>query len=117
SREPLMPHLLSTEGPALAVGDVNGDSLDDVYVGGARGQAGRLFVQQRDGTFRPSNDRVFAADSLFEDVDAVFFDADGDGHLDLYVVSGGNELSADDDALQERMYIKDVKGNLPRDRN
>src|SRR5438046_952062 len=112
-----MPHLLSAEGPALAVGDVDGDGLDDIYVGGAKWQAGRLFLQQRDGTFRPSApvDRVFQADRLSEDVDAVFFDANGDGHPDLYVVSGGNEFWGDDAALQDRLYVNDGHGHFARD--
>ncbi len=116
-REPLMPHLLSAEGPPLAVGDVDGDGLDDIYVGGAKWQAGRLFLQQRDGTFRPSApvDRVFQADRLSEDVDAVFFDANGDGHPDLYVVSGGNEFWGDDAALQDRLYVSDGHGHFARD--
>lgn len=116
-REPLMTHLLSTEGPALAVGDVNGDGLDDIYIGGAKWQAGRLYLQQRDGTFRVSEQPAFAADSLQEDVDAVFFDANGDGFPDLYVVSGGNEFWGKDDALQDRLYINDGKGHFHRDLN
>src|SRR6059058_1255172 len=95
-REPLIPHFLSTEGPALAIADVDRDGRDDIYVGGAKWQAGRLFIQRRDGTFRDSPERAFQADSLSEDVDAVFFDANGDGRPDLYVVSGGNEFEKDD---------------------
>ena len=116
TREPLMPHLLSREGPALAVGDVNGDGLDDIYVGGAKWQPGRLYLQQRDGSFRVSEQPALRADSLSEDVDAVFFDANGDGKLDLYVVSGGNEFWGEDDALQDRLYINDGHGNFHRDR-
>ena len=116
-REPLMPRLLSTEGPALAVADVNGDGLDDIYAGGAAGQAGTLFLQQRDGTFRASAQPSLAADSLAEDVDALFFDANGDGHPDLYVVSGGNKLSGSADALRGRLYLNDGRGHMRRAAN
>ena len=114
NREPLMPHRLSTEGPALAVGDVNGDSLDDVYVGGAKGQASQLFIQQRSGRFRAASAPELAADSLSEDVDALFFDADGDEDLDLYVVSGGNEYWEVHEELRDRLYLNDGAGGFRR---
>ena len=114
NREPLMTQLLSTEGPALAVGDVNGDGLDDLYAGGAKWQPGKLFLQQRDGSFRPTSEHVFAADSVAEDVDAAFFDANGDGRPDLYVVSGGNEFTGNSDALRDRLYINDGGGQFHR---
>jgi len=117
NREPLMPHLLSTEGPRLAVADVNGDGLDDFYVGGAKWQSGKLFIQQRDGTFRASSQAAFAADSLSEDIGASFFDANGDGHPDLLVVSGGNEFWGEQDALRPRLYLNDGHGNFRRARD
>lgn len=104
-REPLMPKLLSTEGPFMAVGDVNGDGLDDIYIGGAKEQAGQLLLQRQDGTFARSNPGLFETDSLSEDVGAVFFDANGDGRPDLYVVSGGNEYSEGAGPLQDRLYL------------
>jgi len=112
-----MPHLLSTEGPALAIGDVNGDGLDDIYVGGAKWQAGKLFVQQPDGTFRTSSQAAFAADSLHEDVDAIFFDANGDGYQDLFVASGGNEFWGNAEPLRDRLYMNDGQGNFQRATN
>jgi hypothetical protein len=119
NREPLIPHMLSTEGPALAVGDVNGDSLDDLYIGGARGQAGQLFIQRRDGKFvaldlvRP-HPKAQSPEPRYEDVDAAFFDADGDKDLDLYVVSGGGELTGEHEAMRDRLYVNDGRGNLTR---
>ncbi|MEF8866779.1 MAG: VCBS repeat-containing protein [Salinibacter sp.] len=107
--EPLLPHKLSRLGPALTRGDINGDGRKDVFVGGARGQSGLLFLQRPDGTFRETSGEAFAADRSFEDVDATFFDADGDGDLDLYVVSGGSsEVRAE--AYQDRLYLNDGTG-------
>jgi hypothetical protein len=111
-REPLMPKLVSTEGPFIAVSDVNGDGLDDFFIGGAKGQASRLFIQQRDGRFVKTDESVFARDSLSETLGAVFFDANGDGFPDLYVVSGGNEYSAGASALQDRLYLNDGHGHF-----
>jgi hypothetical protein len=116
-REPLIPKMLSNEGPALAVGDVNGDGLDDFYIGGAKLQPGRLFIQRRDGTFMPQDDKVFAVDSLSEDVGATFFDANGDGHPDLYVVSGGSDYSEGASPLQDRLYLNDGRGHLRKAEN
>ena len=112
SRELLMPHRLSTEGPALAVGDVDGDGLDDLFVGGGKWQPGTLLVQQKGGTFHTVAEPDIAADSLAEDVDAAFFDADGDGDLDLYVVSAGNEFTGQDAALLDRLYLNDGHGTF-----
>ncbi|OLC03455.1 MAG: hypothetical protein AUH45_06095 [Gemmatimonadetes bacterium 13_1_40CM_69_22] len=111
-REPLIPKLLSTEGPYLAVADVNGDGLDDMFIGGAKDQPGELLIQQPDGRFVSSDRAVFEQDRVSEDLGAVFFDADGDGHPDLYVVSGGNEFSSMSPALQDRLYLNDVRGHF-----
>ena len=113
-REPLMPHLLSAEGPALAVADVDGDGLDDVLVGGAKWQPSRLFIQARDGRFASRSDAVFAADSVSEDVDAAFFDVDGDADLDLYVVTAGNEFWGTADQLRDRLYLNEGQGTFAK---
>ncbi|MFD2932438.1 VCBS repeat-containing protein [Spirosoma flavum] len=113
-RESLMPFKVSTEGPHLAVGDINGDGLDDVYAGGAKWQTGSLLVQQPDGTFKASFQPDFEKDSTYEDVDAVFFDADGDKDQDLYVVSGGNEFYDKMSEQFDRLYVNDGKGNFSR---
>lgn len=113
-REPLMPFEVSTEGPHLAVGDVNGDGLEDLYVGGAKWQAGSLLIQQPSGQFKPSVQQAFITDSTYEDVDAAFFDADGDKDLDLYVVSGGNEFYAKMTEQFDRLYLNDGKGTFSR---
>ncbi len=109
--EKLLPFMLSTEGPAFAKGDVNGDGYDDLFFGGARGQAGALYVQvfeQGRAAFRQM--QRFEEAALSEDVDAAFFDADGDGDLDLYVASGGNAFPGNAPQLADRLYRNDGTG-------
>jgi hypothetical protein len=111
-RERLMPKMLSTEGPLMAVADVNGDGLDDIFIGGAKGQASAILIQRADGTFARSNEAMLAQDSISEDIGAVFFDANGDGKPDLYVVTGGSEFSEAVSPLEDRLYLNDGKGNF-----
>ncbi|MCB0551055.1 MAG: VCBS repeat-containing protein, partial [Phaeodactylibacter sp.] len=108
-QQPLLPHSFSRPGPGLAVGDLNGDGLEDVFIGGAKGQAGRLFFQQSGGSFES---RGLAEGVEAEDVDALIFDANQDGANDLYVVSGGSEFPAGDKGYQDRLYVNDGKGGL-----
>lgn len=113
-RDHLIFHMLSTEGPRMSKGDVNGDGNDDVFIGGAKDQPGALFLQQANGAFTKKLLDVFEKDKGSEDMGSVFFDADGDDDLDLYVCSGGNEFSPSATALIDRLYLNDGNGNLTR---
>ncbi len=113
-----IPHELSTQGPKVAVGDVNKDGLDDFFVCGAKGQAGKIFLQQKDGNFKPSADSMaFVNDKGHEAVDALFFDANNDGNLDLYVVSGGNIYTGNTPLLNDLLYLNDGKGKFTLSNN
>lgn len=111
-REFLIPHELSNLGPGLAVGDVNGDGTEDFFVGGAKNQSGAIYLQQADGTFAKGTFAEGTEDIQSEDQGSIFFDADGDKDLDLYVVSGGSDFPKDDQHLEDRLYINDGKGNF-----
>lgn len=117
NQQPLIPHMLSSEGPRIAVADVNHDGLEDFYVCGAKWQPGVLYIQQKDGTFQASNQPAFVADKACEDVDAVFLDVNHDGFPDLYVASGGNEYFNGSPQLADRLYINDGKGNFTSSNN
>lgn len=114
NRESLIPFKVSTEGSKIAVGDVNNDGKEDLYMGGAKGQSGELFLQNASG-FINSKQVDFIKDAIFEDVDAVFLDIDNDKDLDLYVVSGGNEFYENSVEQFDRIYRNDGKGNFKRD--
>jgi len=105
----LLPRRYSRDGPALAVGDINGDGLDDMYMGGANGFSGYLLVQQANGSFATT---PLEEKQKSEDMGALFFDADQDGDNDLYVVSGGNEFYEGHEAYQDRLYLNDGQGNF-----
>jgi hypothetical protein len=114
--QPLLPYELSRQGPPLAVADVTRDGLDDVFIGGAAGVPGKLFIQQRDGRFVESTQgQPWLADKDYEDWGALFFDATGDGLPDLYVASCGYQLAPVSRRLQDRLYINRGGGKFVRD--
>jgi enediyne biosynthesis protein E4 len=113
-REPLIPHMVSTEGPALAVADINHDGLDDVFIGSSKGERGAIFLQNTTGRFNKSPQPVLDNDSTWEDTDACWADVNNDGHPDLVIASGGNEYYGQEDYRLPCVYVNDGKAGLTR---
>jgi enediyne biosynthesis protein E4 len=113
-REPLTPRMLSAEGPAISVADINKDGLEDVYIGASRDHRSAVFVQDRSGSFQQLSEPFLDKDSIYEDVGACWADINNDGNPDLVVASGGNEFYGNDFHNEPRAYLNDGKGNLVR---
>jgi hypothetical protein len=112
NRERLIYHMLSTPGPNVTIADVDGDGREDLFIGGAKDEPGKIMVQQSNGKFRATNETLLADQQSSEDTDCLFFDADGDGDQDLYVASGGNELPNSSSGLIDRLYINTGNGRF-----
>ena len=112
--EILLPHKLSQNGPFSAVEDVNGDGLEDVFIGGAANQSGMLYMQQANGQFTKSMSQPWETDKASEDMGCLFIDVDGDKDLDLFIASGGNEFKDGNRLLIDRLYINDGQGNFTK---
>ncbi|MCW2768560.1 MAG: repeat protein, partial [Nocardioides sp.] len=114
-RQPLLVNPMSFSSPCMAKADVNADGLEDVFIGGGSGQTSALFIQQKGGSFNLKSTPAFEIDKISSNADALFFDADGNKTIDLYVASGGyNNFIPDDEALQDRLYLNDGKGNFTK---
>lgn len=113
-REPLIPHMISTEGPAVCVADINQDGRDDVFVGGARNNLSAIFLQQPSGTFLKTSQPELDKDSVYENVDACWSDMNNDGFVDLVVASGGNEFYGNEFHNSPRIYINDGNAKFAR---
>lgn len=111
-REPLIPHMISREGPSLAIADINGDEREDLFLGSAKGEKSMLMIQGADGRFTPMAQAALAADSVYEEGDAAWADVNGDGSPDLLLAPGGNEYYGEEPALSPRLYLNDGKANL-----
>ncbi len=114
AKEILLPHRMSQLGPCMAKGDINKDGLEDLFIGGAAGQAGMIYLQSQNGNFTKMALSIFNHDRGSEDSGSLFFDADQDGDLDLYVASGGNEFQIGSPLLQDRLYLNDGKNGFTK---
>jgi hypothetical protein len=115
----LLPHKFSEYGPGMAVGDIDGNGLDDMVCGGSAFHSASIFLQQKDGRFIEKTllTEAESKNKLSDDLGILLFDADGDGDLDLYIASGGYENEHNSPAYQDHLYINDGKGNFSLDSN
>ncbi|WP_299113566.1 VCBS repeat-containing protein [uncultured Winogradskyella sp.] len=112
--EILLPHKLSQNGPFFTIADINADGLDDVFIGGAKGQSGILYTQSKTGSYIKNISQPWEKDKASEDLGSLFIDVDNDGDKDLYVASGGNEFKSGNPLLQDRLYINDGFGGFSK---
>ncbi len=116
-KEILLPQKQSTLGPQTCVGDINNDGLEDIFISGAQGIPAQMLIQQSNSTFTNSNDGIWNNDKNYEDTGCLFIDIDNDKDLDLYVVSGGNEVPKNSPLLQDRLYINNGSGAFSKNNN
>ena len=110
----LLPHMFSQLGPSLATGDLNGDGLEDIFLGGTHNNASKILLHNKNGSFIKSNASLLEEDKKYEDIEAIFFDANNDGHLDIYVGSGSNEFIEKPELNEDRIYINNGKGQFKK---
>ena len=116
-RELLIPHMTSREGPALCVGDINGDQLEDVFMGSSKGTKAAIFIQDKNGYFTRSHQPEIDNDSTYEETDAIWADVNNDHCLDLVIADGGNEYYGNSEYLKPRIFLNDGKGKLSKKEN
>ena len=116
-KQTLLPHKLSQNGPYITVGDINNDGIEDFFIGGASGQSGILYTQNKNGSFAENKSQPWNEDKEKEDLGGVFIDIDNDNDLDLYVCSGGNEFQINSKLLEDRLYINTGNGYFIKSKN